>query len=178
VKRRKQRQAKKHQPRFSDSLLTHFREFIPGVNMRREAIPQLPSQRRAARRLRLGRDRGQRVIGPVSLADLDGNEVECISPATDSKPVSRQRRAQRPPTTPLLDGVAMNASVRTKYTSPDSRVLATLTDPRSTHNGSGLYRAIGPGTTNISYSECPANPQIMRPCLGFNVPVTVVAQSG
>jgi hypothetical protein len=77
-----------------------------------------------------------------------------------------------------VDGMAMNASVHTKYGSPDSRVLATLTDPRSTHDGNGLYRAFGPGTTNISYSECPANPQIMLPCLGFNIAVTVVAQSG
>jgi hypothetical protein len=78
----------------------------------------------------------------------------------------------------VVDGMAINASVRTKYGSPDSRVLATLTDPRSTHDGNGLYRAVGPGTTRISYSECPANPQIMRPCLGFNIAVTVVAQSG
>ena len=77
-----------------------------------------------------------------------------------------------------VDGMAMNASVHTKYGSPDSKVLATLTDPRSRHDGNGLYRAVGPGTTNISYSECPANPQIMLPCLGFNIAVTVVAKSG
>jgi hypothetical protein len=77
-----------------------------------------------------------------------------------------------------VDGIAMNASMHTKYGSPDSSVLATLTDPRSTHDGNALYRAVGPGTTNISYFECPANPQIMLPCLGFNLAVTVVGQSG
>src|SRR5258708_21093419 len=63
-----------------------------------------------------------------------------------------------------VDGIAMNASVHAKYGSPDPKVLAALTDPRSVHDGNALYRAVGPGTTNISYFECPANPQIMRPC--------------
>jgi hypothetical protein len=73
-----------------------------------------------------------------------------------------------------VDGMPMNFSVHTKYWSPDSRVLATLTDPRSTHDGNGLYRAVGLETTNISYSECPANPLIMLRCLGFHITVTVV----